>query len=110
MVARVIDRSWPAHTPTDLTTLRRVVQRVVVDALLDLAANPAATVESRGTAEWGLRRILEMVQAADPRSPEAQAHRSLVWGDIERFLNRHDDGTERSAPIPTPPGTPIGGS
>jgi hypothetical protein len=82
---------------------------VTVDALLDLAAEATATVEARAAAEWGLRRILETVQAAEPRSPDAQAHRSLLWGDIERFLNRRDNGTERSVPIGTPPGTPIGG-
>jgi hypothetical protein len=109
VIARLIDRAWPAHTPAEQATLRRVVQRVTVDALIDLAGHSAATVESRGAAEWGLRRILETVQADDPRSPEAQAHRQLLWGDIERFLNRRDEGTQRSAPIGTPPGTPIGG-
>jgi hypothetical protein len=109
VIARLIDRAWPAHTPAERATLRRVVQRAAVDALVDLAANPSATVESRGAAEWGLRRILETVQAMDPRSPEAQAHRQLLWGDIDRFLNRRDESTERSRPIGTPPGTPIGG-
>jgi hypothetical protein len=108
VIARVLERTWTAYTPFELTALSRAVQRVVVDALIDLAANPAATVEGRAAAEWGLRRIVETVQGADPRAPDEQAHRALVWADVERFLNRRDDGTIRSDPAASPPGTPIG--
>jgi hypothetical protein len=109
VIGRLIERTWETYTPDTLVPLRRVVQRVVVDGLLDLAADPAATVESRAAAEWGLRRLLDLVQTGEPRLPEDQAHRALAWADIERFLNRRDAGTPRSTPSATPPGTPIGG-
>jgi hypothetical protein len=110
VIGRTIERTWQAYTPDSLKPLRRVVQRTLVDGLLDLAADPAATVESRAAAEWGLRRILDFVQTDEARLPEDQAHRTLAWADIERFLNRRDAGTARSTPNATPPGTPIGGN
>ena len=109
VIGRVIQRAWEPYTPAELGVLRRVVQRAVVDGLIDLAGDPAASVESRAAAEWGLRRLLDTLQGGDPRLPEEQAHRMLAWADIERFLNRRDDGTPRSTPAPMAPGTPIGG-
>jgi hypothetical protein len=109
VMARLIERTWTGYTPPELAGLARVVQRVVVDALIDLAADSEATVEARAAAEWGLRRLLETVQSADPRAPEQQAHRALIWADIERFLTRRDQATSRSLPAAPPPGTPIGG-
>jgi hypothetical protein len=108
VVARLIERTWSGYAAPETAALTRVVRRVVVDALIGLAANPAATVEARATAEWGLRRLAELVQRSDPRAPEEQAHRTLVWADIERFLNRRDDAVPRSTPAAPPPGTPIG--
>ncbi len=109
VIARVIDRSWDTYTAPEHAALRRVVQRVVVDALLDLAGAAAASVEARATAEWGLRRVLERVQGREPRLPEDAAHQMLVWADVERFLSRRADATPRSEPMASPPGTPIGG-
>ena len=109
MIARLLERTWTAYHPPELTALSRVVERVVADALIALAANPEATVEGRAAAEWGLRRLIEIVQGEDPREPAEQAHHALVWADIERFLNRRDSGTARSLPATAPPGTPIGG-
>ncbi len=109
VISRLLERTWTVYTPPDLATISRVVQRVVVDALIDLAAHSDATVEGRAAAEWGLRRVVDIVQGTDPREPEEQAHRALVWADVERFLNRRDDGTTRSMPAAMPPGTPIGG-
>lgn len=109
VIGRLIQRTWEPYTPADMGVLRRVVQRAVIDGLITVAADPAASVESRAAAEWGLRRLLDTVQTDDPRLPEEQAHRMLAWADIERFLNRRDDSTPRSTPGATPPGTPIGG-
>lgn len=105
VIGRIVERTWVAPQGN---ALRRVVQRVVGDRLIDLAANPDATVEARAAAEWGLRRILEIIQNQDLTLPGEEAHRGLVWADIDRFLNRRDGGTPRSAPRALPPGTPIG--
>ncbi len=108
VIARVLERTWAAPTPRDEAALRRVVQRFVVDQLIDLASDPAATVEVRGGAEWGLRWVFEHIQNQQPRLPEEEAHLQLAWADIDRFLNRRDGPTERSQPRRAPPATPIG--
>jgi hypothetical protein len=108
VIARVLERTWAAPTPREGAVLRRVVQRVVVDQLIDLASDPDATVEVRGGAEWGLRWVFEQIQTQQPRLPEEEAHLQLTWADIDRFLNRRDGPTERSRPSNAPPGTPIG--
>jgi len=106
VVARIVDRTWGARQDTRTESLRHVVQRVVLDQLINLAANEQATVEARAAAEWGLRRISDLVRA--PRLPEEQAHHQLALSDIERFLNRRAEPTERSGYRAEPPGTPIG--
>lgn len=108
IVGRLIDRTWGAGPEPRLPALRRVVERVVVDELIALAANSDATVEVRAAAEWGLRRITELIQSSTTTRPPDEAHRVLAWSDIERFLQRRDEATGRSAPLTPPPGTPIG--
>ncbi len=109
VIARVIERTWGALIGGPQAPLRRVVQRVAVDQLIDLAGNADATVESRAAAEWGLRRISEMIQSRIARLPEEEAHQALAAADIQRFLNRSAGATERTKPLKAPPGTPIGG-
>jgi hypothetical protein len=109
VIATLIDRTWGTPDRGETAALRRVVQRVVVDELIDLGGSGNATVESRAAAEWGLRRIAEMIQVDGGSSPDVQAHTQLAWSDIDRFLNRRDAGTDRSEPRNAPPGTPIGG-
>ncbi|GIW52744.1 MAG: hypothetical protein KatS3mg081_2099 [Gemmatimonadales bacterium] len=110
VVSRVIERTWRAPRPADpgSAQLRRLVQRVVVDELIDLAASDRASVEARAAAEWGLRRILEIARGAPPSGAEEQSHLELVAADIERFLNRRDAPTARSQPPAEPRGVPIG--
>ncbi|MFQ5703742.1 MAG: zinc-dependent metalloprotease [Gemmatimonadales bacterium] len=109
VIARVIERTWGALIGGPRAPLRRVVQRVVVDRLIDLASNDDATVESRAAAEWGLRRISEIIQSRVARLPEEEAHQTLAAADIQRFLNRSAATTNRTKPLNAPPGTPIGG-
>ncbi len=108
VIARTIERTWGAPIGGTGAALRRVVQRVAVDELIDLAANDDASVESRAAAEWGLRRISEMIQSRVARLPEVESHQTLAWADIGRFLNRMVAGTDRSTPLSLPPGSPIG--
>jgi hypothetical protein len=108
VIARVVERTWGALDVGEHAALRRVVQRVVVDGLIDLAAHETATVESRAAAEWGLRRISEMIQTRPVRLPEEEAHQSLAAADIQRFLTRRITASDRSVALPAPPGTPIG--
>ncbi len=107
VIGRIIDRTWSAPTPAEHAALQRVVQRVVVDELIELARTSAAP-EVRGAAEWGLRRIGRLVAAPSRATGDVLAHRQLVGADIDRFLSRRDTPTARPQPLTAPPGTPIG--
>ncbi len=109
VIGRIIERTWPAPQIGRGATLQRVVQRVVVDQLIDLASNSNATVEARAAAEWGLRSISEVIETRVVRLPEEEAHHTLIAADIQRFLDRRMAASDRSTAAGPPPGTPIGG-
>ncbi|MGI9077755.1 MAG: zinc-dependent metalloprotease [Gemmatimonadaceae bacterium] len=109
VVGRLIDRTWGEAAPQRHAALKRVSERTVVDELMRLAADSAATIESQAAAVWGLRRIAQRVRAPLSASNEVAAHRTLAASDIEQFLADRRRGTlPRGRMIPTPPGTPIG--
>ncbi len=107
VIGRIIDRTWGAPAPAEHAALQRVVQRVVVDELIELARSSAAP-DVRGAAEWGLRRIGRQVAAPSRATGDVLAHRQLVSADIDRFLSRRDTPTKRPEPLTAPPGAPIG--
>ncbi len=92
----LVDSAWDRP---GAGALDRVVQRVVTDELLGLAASSSGTVEARAAAEWGLRRILEKPRGA---SVTASAHRDHVDRDITRFLERNWTAEQQSDPLPGP--------
>jgi hypothetical protein len=108
VMGALLERTWGVEPGGDLQALRRLVQRVVVDGLIDLAADPAAPVEARAAAEWSLTRIEEVAEQQNPLSGDDAAHLSLVLADVARFLDRTDDATRRTRPYATPQGDPIG--
>ena len=110
VVNRMIARTWVTPTPARNAGLKRVAERVVLDELLRLAIDPAATPEVRAGAEWGVRQIATIAKARAGGSRDDAAHRALAAADGERFLSRRDAPTARPEPIPAPPGTPIGGA
>jgi len=109
VIGRIIERTWGAARIGEGAALQRVVQRVVIDELMNLASNANATVESRAAAEWGLRSIAEVIQTRVVRVPEEEAHLALAAADIQRFIDRTMVATERAEALVPPPGTPIGG-
>jgi len=110
VIGRIVDRAWSGPALAEHAALQRVVQRVVVDELIELARRSEATPEVRAAAEWGLRRIARQLAAPSRAAGggEALAHRQLAAADIERFLSRRDTPTTRPQPLAAPPGTPIG--
>jgi hypothetical protein len=107
VVGTMIDHLWGTSRPDPLT---HVVQRELLDRLIDLAADADATVETRAAAEWGLMRIGGMAaeRLEDPE-PSVTAHARLAAADVHRFLERRFEGGERTDALDAPPGTPIGG-
>ncbi|NIP79608.1 MAG: hypothetical protein GWM90_10475, partial [Gemmatimonadetes bacterium] len=101
VIARLVDDAWGRPDTGEHAALVRVVQRVVVDGLLELAADERATVEARAAAEWGLRRSLERASRV-ARTPAGAAHRQHAAADIRRFLERDWGDADRSAPLDGP--------
>ncbi|MDX1674932.1 MAG: zinc-dependent metalloprotease [Longimicrobiales bacterium] len=101
VIARLVDDAWDRPAAERQATMVRVVQHVVADELIALAANDDATPEARAAAEWGLRRVLG--RAARPaHAPEAAAHRQHVATSINRFLERGWGTAEPSEPLEGP--------
>jgi hypothetical protein len=109
VVGHFVDGLWEVRGDA----LARIPQRELVDVLIDLAASPSATVESRAAAEWGLRRIADRASmlvgpGAGAADSPAAAHAQLVLADIQRFVDRRFEGGQRTDALAPPPGTPIG--
>lgn len=111
VVQILLDATWHQADPRAprLRALARVAQRVVLDRLLELAADDEATVEVRAVAEWALAGLVVRLEAFEARDAMGAALHGLALRDIQRFFRRTDDATARSTPLASPPGSPIGG-
>ena len=103
-----------ASTPYE-AEVRRAVERVVVDELMDLAAS-APMSQVRAVATWKLqRRGIELGRAASAVATNGNGNESdlaqanLLAMDINRFLTRPANPVATRFQAPTaPPGAPIG--
>jgi hypothetical protein len=104
----VVQRSWGAQQSNNANhqVLRRAVQRVVLDVMLDLAGDAAATPEVRAVTHRQLALLQDSLEAAGGGSPEDQAQRALALRDLERYFAGEDVRTARSrfpvVPLPWP--------
>ncbi len=88
--------------------IRRAVERVVAEGLMELAAN-AEMPQVRAIATYRLDQLQRRLGTdSDRPTTQDQAHLSLLASDIGRFLERPATTfSQPSAPVP-PPGEPIG--
>jgi len=102
-----------AFAPSDPDRSRALVQRAVqsllVERLMELAANPNAQFQVRSTASDTLRGLAATLKRTAATADTAAHYRSLI-DDIERFLKRPDSPRRQPAQLPNPPGDPIGGN
>lgn len=103
VVGRLVDDAWDRSAGTSDGALVRVVQNVVVDELLALAADGDATTEARAAAEWGLRRAQARAasasdtgDSADPTAATVVAHAERVVSTIDRYFERPWAAGERT--------------
>jgi hypothetical protein len=91
--------------------MQRAVQRVVTDALIDLAGG-AAMSQVRAVATLKLRELhtrAGMLSAARQNDVAVVAHTAALRDDITRFLERPASPAPQRFALPTaPPGAPIG--
>ncbi|HEV8255217.1 MAG TPA: zinc-dependent metalloprotease [Vicinamibacteria bacterium] len=110
LLRRLVRETWGASTDTAprLAALRRVAQRVVADAIMDLAAANDAGPEARAAAMLELTRLRRDLRLQRSADPAAEAHLRLAERDVSDFLDHPETRKTRPPRVPAPPGRPIG--
>jgi hypothetical protein len=114
VAAALVARTWRSPAPKDAyqAAIARAVQSLVVTRLMDLAADAEASTQVRAVAAEQLRRLLLDQLSSDPAvttgDAATDAFLHATHDDIERFLSRPAEPRKRTAPLPAPPGDPIG--
>ena len=104
-VAATGDASGHGGDPSE-AALTRVVQRAVVDRLMQLASTEGITPEVRAETLLALRHIRVLAEAVHGSAADA-AHRQAVALDIARFLDEPGDWTPKATAPAPPPGAPV---
>ncbi|MFN8668691.1 MAG: zinc-dependent metalloprotease [Gemmatimonadaceae bacterium] len=106
---RVVERTWGAPLVDDANAqaLRRTVQRVVLNTLLDRASDKQALAEVRQAAEWTLSQLDTLLTPQLTTSTLADdAQRASARREIARYFAGEDDPATRSRfrviPLPWP--------
>jgi hypothetical protein len=107
---RLVSETWGAlpDAAPRLAALRRVAQRVVLDALLDLAASAQASPEVRAATVAELERLRRTLKVTRSADTAAEAHLRLAERDLGEFLDHPQTRRPRPPRVPAPPGRPIG--
>ena len=106
----LIDRVFEPTPPTSPRheEIRRVVQTVAVDGLIELSSNPAAPFEVRARVDAALDGVGAFLVAPADVDPYEAAHRTALAALIARYQGRllAPEALAIDAPAP-PPGDPI---
>lgn len=111
VVDALVGATWKAPAPRVAyqAEIARSVQSLVVNRLMELAANTDASSQVRAVATQALRDLHAWLRL--PASAAINpAHKTAAREDIERFLARPDATRKPIAPPIIPPGDPIGGT
>ncbi len=106
LIDHVFDSSAPLSRRHE--EIRRVVQTVTLDGLIELSSNSAAPFEVRARVDAALKGVaVDLVASADVRADEA-AHRAALTALLSRYQGRSlvPEPLAIDAPSP-PPGDPI---
>lgn len=98
----------PASSDAKQLAVARAVQNLLVTRLMDLAANADARPQVRAVATESLRNLQATLKRPPATSADIAAHNRAIVDDIERFLTRPFEPRKPTAPLPAPPGDPIG--
>lgn len=111
VIDKILAETWRARTPGNVreAAIARVVERVVVENLIDLASNRRASIDVRAISSSKLKALAGELRRPQRKDTSIEAaHRNQVAGDIVRFLNRAYDADDRPQALDIPPGSPIG--
>lgn len=104
----IVDRTWGAPVSEDMhvQSLRRTVQRVVLNTLLDRAGDKEALPDVRAVAALHLEQLDQRIAAMTGGSPADRALRASARREIARALEGEDDPASRTRfrvlPLPWP--------
>ena len=103
VINTVISGTWGV-AGRDQPALRRVAQRAVLDALLDLAGDSRSSAGTRAVAEQNLSNLQRALERGSVRGldTETGAHRELAARDIARYFAGDDTPEKRQRPAPIP--------
>ena len=106
VIGRIVEVTFPGEPIADAyeAEIARAVQRVVLDQIMDLAAN-ASLPQVRAEALVFLDTLASRGAGGDDAW---RAHRSLMAADIKRFRDRPLEPIRPQALPQPPPGAPIG--
>jgi len=94
----VVSRTWgaPPSANGGHQALRRVVQQVVLNTLLDRAGDEDALAEVRALSAMHLDLLRTRLSRMTGGSAADRAHRAAAVRDITRFFEGEDDPESRS--------------
>jgi hypothetical protein len=110
MLSRLTAATWGAATDgsSRLGPLRRLTQRTVLDALMDLAARPEAAPEVRASVNARLTKLRAELKVKKSADAATEAHLRLAERDLSEFLDKPEVRKARPTRVQPPPGRPIG--
>ncbi len=110
LLARLVLATWgaPPDASPRRAALRRIAQREVLDAMMDLAARPESAAEVRAAVHSRLARLKTELRGRHSTDAAAEAHLRLAEGDLSEFLEKPEVRKGRLPRPAAPPGRPIG--
>lgn len=111
LLVRLVGATWgaPPDASPRRAALRRIAQRGVLDALMDLAARADSAAEVRAAVHSRLARLKTELRGRHSMDAATEAHLRLAEGDLSEFLEKPEVRKGRPPRAPAPPGRPIGG-
>jgi hypothetical protein len=110
LTGRLVAATWGAAPDSSArkAALRRIAQRGVLDALMDLGARPDAAAEARAVVFSRLTRLKTQLRGRHSLDSATEAHLRLAEGDLTEFLEKPEVRKARPPRPSAPPGRPIG--
>ena len=110
LLRSLVAATWgaPPEASSRRAALRRVTQRVVLDRMMDLAADGSASPDVRAQAAAALGELRTKLGSVATGDAASRAHVQAARRDLAEFFERPEVRKTRHPPVAAPPGRPIG--